>query len=141
MAFRQQQPVAPRVLDQPAAGLQRPLLQGVVTYALLSIERAAGPTVWWDDISFERIPAPAPRPVTIATINLRPQGTKSAQESVGQFIAALGKTVPPKTDVILLPEGITVIGTGKKYVDVAETVPGPTTDQLGRVAKERSSYI
>jgi predicted amidohydrolase len=98
-------------------------------------------TVWWDDISFERIPAPAARPVTIATINLRPQGTKSAQESVRQFIAAIGKTVPPKTDVILLPEGITVIGTGKQYVDVAETVPGPTTDQLGRVAKERSSYI
>jgi len=27
MAFRQQQPVVPRVLDQPAAGLHQPLLQ------------------------------------------------------------------------------------------------------------------
>ncbi len=67
-------------------------------------------TLWWDDISFERIAAPAARPVTIATINLRPERTGSAQESVTQFLAAIEKTVPPKTDIILLPEGITVVG-------------------------------
>jgi predicted amidohydrolase len=98
-------------------------------------------TVWWDDISFEPIPAPAPRPVTIASINLRPQRTGSAEASVTQFLGAIEKLVPAKTDVILLPEGITVIGTGKKYVDVAETIPGPTTDRLASVAKQRSTYI
>lgn len=98
-------------------------------------------TVWWDDISFESIPAPAPRPVTIASINLRPERTSSPRDSVSQFIAAIEKTAPAKTDVILLPEGITVIGTGKKYVDVAETLPGPTTEMLGQVAKRRSTYI
>lgn len=122
------------------ADLQAPKDAGVALLQLYLLN-APQATVWWDDISFERIPAPAPRPVTIATINLRPEQTKSAEESVSRFIAVIGKTVPPKTDLILLPEGITVIGTGKKYVDVAETVPGPTTDQLGRVAKERSSYI
>ncbi len=122
------------------ADLQAPKDAGAALLQLYLFNAPQG-TVWWDDISFERIPAPAPRPVTIATVNLRPDKTNSAQESVGQFIAAIEKTAPPKTDIILLPEGITVIGTGKKYVDVAETVPGPTTDQLGRVAKQRSSYI
>jgi predicted amidohydrolase len=92
-------------------------------------------------VSFEQIPAPRPRPVTIASLNLRPEGTGSAQASVGKFIDAIERTVPAKTDVILLPEGITVIGTGKKYVDVAETVPGPTTERLGAVAKKHSSYL
>ena len=98
-------------------------------------------TVWWDDVSFEQIAAPAARPVTIATINLRPQNTKSADASVGQFIEAVDRTVPARTDVILLPEGITVVGTGKTYVDVAETIPGPTTERLARVAKKHASYV
>ena len=98
-------------------------------------------TVWWDEISFMKIPPPAPRPVTIAAVNLRPNGTGSAQESVTQFLAAIEKSVPAKTDLILLPEGITVVGTGKTYVDVAETVPGPTTERLARVAKQRATYI
>ena len=98
-------------------------------------------TVWWDDISFERIDAPAPRPVIIATVNLRPQSTKSAAASVKRFIETIEKSAPAKTDVILLPEGITVIGTGKQYVDVAETIPGPTTITLGEVAKKRNTYI
>src|SRR5216683_1468298 len=41
------------------------------TTALLQLQLFNAPqgTVWWDDISFERIPAPTARPVTIATIN------------------------------------------------------------------------
>jgi predicted amidohydrolase len=98
-------------------------------------------TVWYDDVSFEPISAPTPRNVTIATLNLRPSGTKSAAESVRQFVAAIDHTIPAKTDVIVLPEGITVIGTGKSYVDVSETIPGPTTTTLAEVAKRRSTYI
>lgn len=98
-------------------------------------------TVWWDDVSFERIAAPPARPVTIATINLRPDKTGSAEASVGQFVDAITRTVTGKTDIILLPEGITVVGTGKKYVDVAETIPGPTTERLSRVAKQHGSYL
>jgi predicted amidohydrolase len=98
-------------------------------------------TVWWDDIVFEQMAPPAPRPVRIATINLRPSGTKSAAESVSQFLAGVEGAVPGKTDIILLPEGITVIGTGKKYVEVAETIPGPTTARLSEMAKKRSSYV
>jgi predicted amidohydrolase len=113
------------------------------TTALLQLHLFNAPqgTVWWDDISFEPIKAPAARPVTIATINLRPDNTGSAQESVSQFLATIERTVPPKTDVILLPEGITVVGTGKTYADVAETIPGPTTERLSRAAKQHSAYV
>ena len=98
-------------------------------------------TVWWDDISFEQIQAPRARPVTIASVNLRPLGTKSAAVSVKRFVETIERAVPAKTDVILLPEGITIIGTGHQYVDVAETIPGPTTATLGEIARKRRTYI
>jgi predicted amidohydrolase len=60
---------------------------------------------------------------------------------VRQFLATVDATVHGKTDVILLPEGITVVGTGKTYIDVAESIPGPTTEKLGELARKRSSYV
>jgi predicted amidohydrolase len=113
------------------------------TTALLQLYLFNAPqgTVWWDDVSFEQIPAPPSRPVKIVTVNLRPQGAGSAEANVSRFIDAVERTAPAKTDIILLPEGITVVGTGKQYVEVAEPVPGPTTERLARVAKQHSTYL
>jgi predicted amidohydrolase len=107
----------------------------------LYLQNAPQATVWWDDIALDPIPAPAPRPVTVASIHLKPANTGSAAESVRQFLAAIERTVPGRTDVILLPEGITVVGTGKSYAEVAEPVPGPTTARLAQVARSRRSYV
>ena len=104
----------------------------------LFLSNAPQGTVWWNDISFNQIPDPGPRKVTITSVNLRPA---NARDNVAEFIAAIESTAPQKTDVILLPEGITVVGTGKKYADVAESVPGPTTARLGEVARKKHSYI
>ena len=113
------------------------------TFATIQLYLSNSPqgTVWWDDITLEQIAPPAPRKVTIATVNLRPQGTKSPAASVDRFLETIEKSVPEKTDVILLPEGITIIGTGRKYFDVSEPIPGPTTATLGEVAKKRRTYI
>jgi predicted amidohydrolase len=107
----------------------------------LYLSNAPGGTVWWDDIALDEVPAPQPRPVTVASINLRPQSTKAAAVSVARFVETVDATVKGKTDVILLPEGMTVIGTGKTYAEVAEPVPGPTTETLGALARRHSSYL
>jgi predicted amidohydrolase len=107
----------------------------------LYLSNAPQGAVWWDDLSFDQVPAPGPRKVTLASINLRPERTGSAAESVRRFLETIESGVREKTDVILLPEGITVIGTGKTYADVAEPIPGPTTASLGELARKRSSYI
>ena len=79
----------------------------------LYLSNAPQGTVWWDDISLDRIPDPGPRRVSVASINLRPARTKSAEENVRLFLETVEAKVPPKTDVILLPEGITVVGNGQ----------------------------
>ena len=107
----------------------------------LFLQNAPYATLWWDEVSLEQIPAPAARQVRVATVNLHPHQTHSAEESVGQFVQTIDKSVPAGTDVILLPEGITVVGTGKQYADVAETLPGATTERLGKVARAKNAYI
>ena len=108
----------------------------------LYLANAPYATVWWRGVSLAPIPAPAPRPVTIAALNFQPaKVTGSSAETLRQFIETIEKTVPPKTDLILLGEGITAVRTGKTYAEVAETIPGPTTENLSEVAKGHQSWI
>jgi predicted amidohydrolase len=106
----------------------------------LYLANAPSGTVWWDEIALEQIDAPAPRPVTVATINLQPSRTKDPQVSVKQFIEAVDQKVT-KADIVVLPEGITIVGTGKSYADVSEPIPGPTTTALGELAMRKNTYI
>ena len=98
-------------------------------------------TVWFDDIAFESAAEPTPRNVVIAAIHHRPRRTASPAESVQRFIDVIEKSAPAKTDVLLLPEGITVVGNGKPYAEIAEPIPGPTTKTLGEVARKRGTYV
>jgi predicted amidohydrolase len=107
----------------------------------LYLSNAPQGTVWWDDLSLDQIADPGPRKVSVASVNLRPARTKSAEENIRLFLETIEAKVPAKTDVIVLPEGITAVGNGKPYVDLAETIPGPTTKTLGEVARRRSTYI
>jgi predicted amidohydrolase len=98
--------------------------------------------IWWDDIQLEEIPPPPARNVKLATVRYRPSKSSGREENVRRFIEVIEKQVPPDADVILLPEGMTVAGTGKAYADVSEPAPGgPTTVALGELAKKRNAWI
>jgi predicted amidohydrolase len=107
----------------------------------LFLAHAPQGTVWWDDISFERVATPSPRLVTIASVNLRPEHTGSREKSVEQFMETAERVVPANADLVVLPEGMTVVGTGKRYAEVAESVPGPTTKRLGEFARKHKVYL
>ena len=102
------------------------------------LANASQGTVYWDDLRLESIPAPKPRLVKISTVRRRPAQTK---DPVADFLATVAARVPADADLILLPEGITVVGTGKSYADVAEPIPGPTTTRLAALARERKAYV
>jgi predicted amidohydrolase len=107
----------------------------------LRLEFAPQGSIWWDDISFEPIDTPAARPVRLSSVNLRPRETYSKQKSLEAFAAVVEREVPAGTDVILLPEAVTLIGTGKTYTDVAAPVPGPDTEFLGKLARAKRAYL
>lgn len=115
--------------------------EGASTVRLqLFLQNAPVATVWWDDISLDEIAAPGPRPVRVAAVDYRPQNTQSAAENVNLFLQVIEKAVPA-ADIIVLPEGITVVGNHKPFTEVAEPVPGPTTVRLGEMARAKHSYI
>jgi len=108
----------------------------------LYLQNAPGGVVWWDDISFQPIPAPGPRNVTVASINYQPgRKTGSASENIRHFIEVAEKAVPGKVDVLLFPEGTPAVDTGILYAEVAEAIPGPITRQYGELAKRKNAYV
>jgi len=107
----------------------------------LLLANAPSGEVRWRNARLEEIPAPAPRRIRVAAVNLRPERTAGPAESVEQFLRTVDQRVNGRADLILLPEGITIIGTGKSYVEVAETVPGPTTEKLGALARRHKAWV
>ncbi len=118
--------------------IEAPAPEGAVSVQVqLFIWKAPSAKVAWDEVSLRTIDAPSPRQVKVAAIRLRPRG----EDPVERFIELSRRSVPAGTDIILLPEGITVVGTAKKYADVAESIPGPTTARLSALAREKKAWI
>ena len=46
-----------------------------------------------------------------------------------------------KADLVVLPETLTYFGTGLSFADVAESIPGPSTEYFGQLAKQHDLYL
>jgi len=98
--------------------------------------------VRWRDIKLTPTEPLEPRMVRVATVYDRPaKRTKGPEENLNFFAEVIDKAAMHKPDIICLGEGITVVSTGKSYVDVAETIPGPSTRLLGWLSKKYDCYI
>ena len=97
--------------------------------------------VEWRDAGLKPAEAPASRMVKVASVNHRPRGTKSPQQNLEQFAKLVDEAGASKSDIVCLPEGITLIGTGKDYLSCAEPVPGPSTEFLGKCAAKNKINI
>jgi len=93
------------------------------------------------DADFREAAAAAPRRVTLATVNHRPRDTKSPEESRERFARLVEEAAAKGADIVCLPEGITLVGNGLKYADVAEPIPGPSTEFLGALAKRLRVWL
>lgn len=122
------------VIDAPA-----PDGASLVKLQLL-LSNAPQGTVWWDHVRLEPIATPSPRMVHVVTVNLRPHDTTSAADSLARFVELVRARVQ-HADLLVLPEGVTEIGNGKTYLDLAEPVPGPSTATLGALARDLHTYL
>jgi predicted amidohydrolase len=97
-------------------------------------------TVWWDRIKLEKIDAPKPRIVRVATLNYRARNMHSVADSVAKFIE-VAKLNVKRSDLLVLPEAISTSGNGLGYVAASEPIPGPSTEALGQLARDLNSYV
>jgi len=107
----------------------------------LHLRWAPGGDVLWRGVTLVETAPPPPRTVRLAAVNHRPRGGKTPEETPRQFVAPRGGAARRKADVVCLGEGITVCGTGRTYVEVAEPIPGPSTKLLGELAAKHHFYI
>lgn len=97
--------------------------------------------VEWSDASLVRTEAPAPRKVRLASVHYRPRGAKTPMDACRQFAPLIEKAAGLKADLVVLGETLTYAGVGTTYADCAETIPGPSTDYFGELAKKHGLYV
>lgn len=107
----------------------------------LRLRWAPGGSVRWGGVTLEETTAPEPRMVRLATVHFRPTGGKTPEENRRLCVPFIEEAAGKKADLVVLGECITFVGLGLSYAEVAEPVPGPSTEFFGRLAKERDLYI
>ncbi|WP_246196331.1 carbon-nitrogen hydrolase family protein [Aquisphaera giovannonii] len=97
--------------------------------------------VRWRDASLAEATAPPPRVVRLAAVHFRPSGGKSPEDNRRMYAPLVAEAARRKADLVVLGETLTYPGLGRKYHEVAEPIPGPSTEDFGRLAKEHDLYI
>ena len=98
-------------------------------------------TVWWDDVSLEQISPPQERKIKVATVSYEPPPPSTPDKNRYFFAEKVEAAGKAGADIICLGEGITKVSTDKNFAEVAESVPGPTSQVLGDVAKKYHMYV
>ena len=106
----------------------------------LHLQWAPGGTAEWSEVSFAEVPAPAARKVRLAAAHFRPKGP-TVEENRRSFIPLIEDAARQKADLLVLGETVTYPGAGKSCAEIAEPVPGPSTEFFGQLAKKHGLYI
>lgn len=101
----------------------------------------ANSSVRWSMPSLDQVPAPKPRTVRLATVHYQPRSGKTPQEKCEQFAPLIAEAAEKDVDLVVLPETLTYYGTKGTYADAAESIPGPSTEYFGSLAKQHDLYI
>jgi predicted amidohydrolase len=107
----------------------------------LHLQWAPSANVQWSNVRLEEVDPPPGRKVRLASVHYRPTAGKTPQENCEQFAPLIKEAARKRADLVVLPETLTFYGTGLSFADVAEPVPGPSTDYFARLAKQHDLYI
>lgn len=94
----------------------------------------------WAKVSFRESPPPPPRIARLATVHFVPRAAKTPEERRRAFIPLIEDAARQRADLVVLPEVLTY-GSGASYEEVAEPMPGPSTEFFGALAKKHNLYL
>jgi predicted amidohydrolase len=106
----------------------------------LHLQWAPSGKVFWANPSFAESSPPPPRKVRLATVHYKPRG-KSPRENCEEFAPLLAEAAEKKVDLVVLGETVPSAGVPKKPHELAESIPGPSTDYFCDQAKEHGLHI
>jgi len=107
----------------------------------LSYRWAPRGRVEWSNVELKQIAPPEPRMVRLATIHFQPHAGKTPADKCKLFAPLIEEAAQKQTDLVVLPETLTFFGTGGTYAECAESIPGPSTNYFGQLAKKHDLHI
>ncbi len=107
----------------------------------LHLRWQANASVQWSEISLKPVPKPAGRIVRLAGVHFRPRRGKTAAENRQMFAPLIAEAGRKNIDLLCLPESLTYCGTGLSLAEIAESIPGPSTEYFGKLSKTHGLYI
>ena len=107
----------------------------------LHLRWARGGRIDWSDVAFAESAPPKPRPVRLAAVHFVPRGGKTPMDNCKMYEPHLAEAARQKADLVVLGETITYVGLGKTFADVAEPIPGPSTEYFCALAKKYNIHI
>lgn len=107
----------------------------------LHLQWAPRGKVEWSDVALKEAPAPPGRKVRLAAVHFRPNDGKTPSGNCRLFEPLIAEAARQHADLVVLPETLTYFGTGLGFADCAETIPGPSTEYFGSLAKKHALYI
>jgi len=79
--------------------------------------------------------------VRLAAVHFMPKGGKTPMDNCRMFEPFIADASKQGANLVVLGETITYVGLGKSFVDVAEPIPGPSTEYFCALAKKHNIYI
>jgi predicted amidohydrolase len=122
------------------SGIYRAPSKAVTAKVELHLQWAPDGRVEWSEVQFEKTSAPPPRKVRLAAVHYRPQG-KSPRQNCQEYEPLLAEAAARKADLAVLGETVPSVGVKQEMQEVAEPIPGPTTEFFGELAAKYHLHI
>ncbi len=106
----------------------------------LHLQWAPNGKVEWSQVEFLPCEPLASRIVKLAAIHYKPSG-KSPLDNCKEFVPLLEKAAEQKVDLVVMGETVPSVNTKLLPHEIAEPIPGPTTDFFGEVAKKYGLHL
>lgn len=107
----------------------------------LHLQWAPGGKIEWSGTTFEETAPPRGRKARLAAVHFQPRGGGTPAGNCRLFAPLIEEAARQKADLVVLPETLTFYGLGKPMVEVAEPIPGPSSEYFGKLAREHGLYI
>jgi len=107
----------------------------------LHLRWAPGGVVRWSSVSLSDADSLPSRKVRLATVHFLPKGGRTPRDNCRMYEPLIAEAARQKADLVVLGETLTYPGLGKKYYEVAEPIPGPSTDYFGQLARKHNLYL
>lgn len=106
----------------------------------LHLQWAPDGTSLWSNSSFTPCAPPPQRIVRLASVHYKPTG-KSPRENCEEYAPLIANASAQRANLVVLGETVPSANIRRPIDELAETIPGPTTQYFGGLAKEHNIHI